>query len=49
MRIINNKIIKVIIISILTILLLPIINYLIKALFSLGKLSGTFIRFLSTI
>ena len=49
MRIINNKMIRTVIISIMTLLLLPIINYLIKALFSLGRLSGTFIRFLSTI
>lgn len=49
MRIINNKIIRVITISVITLLLLPIINYLIQALFSLGKISGTFVRFLSTI
>ena len=49
MQLIHNKITKIIVISSLTILLLPIITYIIKALFSLGRISGTFIRFLSTI
>ena len=49
MQLIHNKITKIVLICLLTIFLLPIINYIIKAIFSLGRISGTFIRFLSTI